>query len=86
MVRLIILGLLFYLLYRVIKTFLGPGQRAKTNEEGSIIDEMVQDPYCKTYIPLRDAHRKVINGREFFFCGKTCADKFLQEMKNGSKR
>jgi YHS domain-containing protein len=37
---------------------------------------MVQDPSCKTYIPKRDARRKVIEGKEYFFCSKDCADRF----------
>ncbi len=50
------------------------------------VDEMVQDPFCKTYIPLRSAQRKVIQGQEYFFCSKECADSFEKEMKPGSSK
>ncbi len=78
--RLIILAFLIYLLYRLFRGFFGPGKRLERSENGGVIDEMVQDPFCKTYIPLRDARRKVIDGREYFFCSNECADKFKKEI------
>ena len=82
MVRLIILALLLYLLYRVVKGVLGAGRKGRTRRPDGVIDEMVQDPFCKTYVPLRDAYRRVINGEEHFFCGKACADRFLEESRD----
>lgn len=77
--RLLIFAFLAYLLYRVIKGVLSSGQRPVSRDERVIIDEMVQDPVCKTYIPLRDALRKTIAGKEYFFCSRECADKFEKE-------
>ena len=68
--------LLGFWVYRVMRRLLGPPKRQTQSENGGPIDEMVQDPFCKTYIPLRDAQRKVIKGKEYFFCSKECADKF----------
>jgi YHS domain-containing protein len=82
--RLIILVLLGYLLYRLVRGVFKSGQRITRNEKGGVIDEMVQDPVCKTYIPLRDAQRRIVDGREYFFCSKECADKF--ESEGRSKR
>ena len=79
--RLIILVLLGYLLYRLVRGFFKSGQRITRNDKGGVIDEMVQDPVCKTYIPLRDAQRRIVGGREYFFCSKECADKFESETK-----
>ena len=80
--RLIILAVLGYVLYRLIRGFFKPGQKISKTGNGGVIDEMVQDPVCKTYIPLRNAQRRVISGREYFFCSKECADKFeLEENK-----
>ena len=78
--RLIILALLGYLLYRLIRGLFSSSQRITRTENGGVIDEMIQDPVCKTYIPLRDAQKRVIDGREYFFCSKECADKFENEM------
>ena len=38
-----------------------------------MIDEMVQDPLCKTYIPLRESVKRTIDGQELFFCSDACA-------------
>jgi len=45
-------------------------------KKGNVIDEMVQDPFCKTYIPKREAVKRVIGGKEILFCSKECADRF----------
>jgi uncharacterized protein len=79
--RLIILALLGYLLYRLIRGVFKSGQKISRTENGGVIDEMVQDPVCKTYIPLRDAQRRIIDGREYFFCSEECADRFQLEGK-----
>ncbi len=74
--RLLILAFLAYLLYRVLKHFFGGPKVRRPEPDGGAIDEMVQDPWCKTYIPLREAEKRVIRGQTYFFCSKACADKF----------
>jgi hypothetical protein len=54
--RLIILALLGYLLYRLIRGLFSSGQRITRTENGGVID-----------------------GREYFFCSKECADRFQSE-------
>lgn len=85
MLRLLIVIFLIYLLYRVVRRYLGAGQThrqrdVRDSEEGPV-DEMVQDPACGTYIPRRDAHRKVIGGREYFFCSRECEERFEKEQQ-----
>ena len=65
-----------YLLYRLIKAFFQQGKKYREMKQEGTIDEMVQDPVCKTYIPRREAFRKTYNGRDILFCSKECADKF----------
>jgi len=77
--RLLIFAALAYLLYRVLRHYLNFGDKTRETENSGGIDEMVRDPFCDTYIPLRDAKRWVINGREYFFCSEVCADKFQKE-------
>ena len=79
--RLVLLALLAYLLYRVLRSFFGPSQKIMKSDTDGVIDEMVQDPFCQTYIPRRDSVRRVINGQEYFFCSNACADKYELEMK-----
>jgi len=78
--RLIILALLIYILYRLVQVFFRTSQvfkKTKRPEGGNaVISQMVQDPYCKTYIPVKEAKRKVIKGKEYFFCSEECAEKF----------
>jgi len=80
----------FYIFYRILKitwkVFTRPDQEAdKRSPEGKVIDEMVQDPFCKTYIPRRNAVKKVINGQELFFCSQECAVKYENQGDNGGR-
>jgi len=79
--RLLIFAFLAYLLYRVIKGVLASGQSPVSRDDRRTIDEMVQDPFCKTYIPLRDAQKKTIAGKEYFFCSSECAERFKKEIQ-----
>jgi len=45
-------------------------------------EELVQDPYCQTYIPKRTAVKKRIEGKHYYFCNKDCLRKFLEEKKS----
>ncbi|HBF42911.1 MAG TPA: transcriptional regulator [Desulfobacteraceae bacterium] len=80
--RLLIFAVLGYLLYRILRGFFTYDQKLRKGKDSKVIDEMVQDPFCKTYIPLRDAQRRVIGGKEYFFCSKECADKFEKKINN----
>ena len=81
--KLFILIIIIYVLYRFMKGWSGSGQSHRKNEEsenGGAIDEMVQDPFCKTYVPMMDAKKKIINGKKYFFCSEECAKKFEDEI------
>jgi len=85
MLRFLIFGLLAYLLYRILRGLIAPSLKSGRPDQGGIIDEMVQDPFCKTYIPLRSAKRKVIRGQEYYFCSKECCEKFELQIKTGGE-
>ena len=57
------------------------GQRAEQNTGEGAVDEMVQDPYCKTYIPTKESVKRTINGKVYSFCSDKCASEFDAEMK-----
>ena len=80
--RLIILALLIYIAYRLFRGFTTSKQEIQRTPDGGVIDEMVQDPVCKTYVPRRDAVKKVIGGREIFFCSEACASKYEKEKRD----
>jgi uncharacterized protein len=74
--RLLIFILLGYLLYRTLRRFFNPRQTLSRNEDGGAIDEMVQDPVCGTYVPEREAEKRFIRGKTYYFCSKECADEY----------
>ena len=76
LIRFIILAFLGYLLYRTIKGVFRSNKEIDRSPDGGVIDEMVQDPFCKTYIPRRESIKRVINGNEYRFCSDECASKF----------
>ncbi len=84
--RLILLAILLYVLYKVVKGFLwkGPAQFQDTSRGGGDVSEMVQDPFCKTFVHVKDAQRRLIGGKEYFFCSTECADKFIKKHKEGA--
>lgn len=79
MIRVIFIVVLAYVLYRLVKSTFGRNDKPLEGSDPGVIDEMVQDPLCKTYVPFREAVRRVVNGRELFFCSKECADRFESE-------
>ena len=82
-VRFLILFGAAYLVYRVLKGVmsLGPGREVREADENAQVDEMVQDPQCRTYVPLRDAYKKTIGGRKVYFCSRECAERYEQESR-----
>ena len=82
MIRIIFLAVLAYILYRLVKgVFFSPKTKIDRRKPGGVIDEMVQDPFCGTYIPKRESIRRVMEGQEYLFCSDECADKFALQMK-----
>ena len=84
MIRILIYAILAYLLFRVIRGLFPKSRHIGKGERGGVIDEMVQDPQCGTYIPKRDAVNRVIGGEDLFFCSKRCASDF--ELRKEAKK
>ena len=77
MLRILVIAFLVFLLYRVVKAVSGlgrPTQRRGAN--GEVIDEMVQDPQCGTYLPRQEAVRRRIAGEDHYFCSEKCAKEY----------
>ena len=77
MYRIIIFAILFYIVYRLLKNTFRSKSKISRKQNSEVIDEMVQDPQCGTYIPRRAAIRKTIEGKEYYFCGNECLEKFI---------
>ena len=76
MIRFLIFVILAYIVYRTVKAIFRPKEELSGRQDRGVIDEMVQDPLCETYVPKREAVKRTIGGETLFFCSSTCADKF----------
>jgi YHS domain-containing protein len=78
MLRIILIAAVLYFLYRILKGIFVQKTREVRGSGGQIIDELVQDPQCKLYIPSRTSVKRVITGRDYSFCSEECANRFQQ--------
>ena len=81
MIKLLFFVIIGYILFRLLRGVFGSNRELKRTRDGGVIDEMVQDPYCETYIPKRESVKRVIGGEQHFFCSREHADKFEAERK-----
>jgi len=80
MLRFILFILLFILLYNVLHFFIKNMSFIKrTMDRKSEPEELVQDPYCQTYIPKRSALKKRVAGKDYYFCNRECLKKYLKK-------
>lgn len=79
MIRLLVFTFLIivfvYTIRFIFKNFLGRIEAEKRNPE---LEELVQDPFCQTYIPKQSALKKKIGGRDYYFCNVDCFRKFIK--------
>ena len=74
----ILLVIFFYVLRLLIKDMLFLRKRVNRKSEP---EELVQDPYCQTYIPKRSAVKKKIASEVFYFCSQECMKKYVERIK-----
>ncbi|MDY6952859.1 MAG: hypothetical protein SWE60_15225 [Thermodesulfobacteriota bacterium] len=83
--RLLILGIVIYVLYRAVKALVlpvGPSVQSEREPPSAEVDDvMVKDPFCETYFPARKGIKKVIKGETLCFCSKECLDKYMEKIK-----
>jgi hypothetical protein len=80
MIRVIILAVLGYLAYRLVKRWVRSkvlSDRVEGREADRIDDIMVKDPQCGTYFARRDGVVLKHGERDLLFCSRECRDKFL---------
>lgn len=84
-VKILVIILLLYVAYKVVKMFQGGrSENVKplpNNDVPAKGEDLVQDPFCKTYIPKSQAYIQNVEGREIFFCSKECCEKYLTGKK-----
>jgi YHS domain-containing protein len=83
--RLIIIGILIFLLFRLLT---GPKRRLKKagkssrhNEAGKEVvqDVLVEDPVCHTHIPKGQAVQLHHDKNMYYFCSNKCCEMFLKQ-------
>jgi len=79
LIRLIVIFVISYVIYRYIKRLFSPTDKSERITDSESADEMVQDPYCKVYIPKDRAISMNIDGKELFFCSRECAQRYIRE-------
>ncbi len=82
LIRVALAVLALYLLWRVCGRLLrSPGVNGggRPVDPGSrSVDELVQDPFCKLYVPRREAVVLREGGADVFFCSAACRDSYVQ--------
>jgi len=69
---------LYYLINYIIKNPLHSQGKVKKGDEP---EDLVQDPYCKTYIPKTTSLKKKIGGKIYHFCSEDCLNHFIEKNK-----
>jgi YHS domain-containing protein len=79
--RIIIVSLVVWLLYRLIYTWIKPrvSPPPTVGAEVDALGEMVQDPVCGVFLPRHQALRETVAGYEHFFCSEECKRKFFNK-------
>lgn len=87
-VRLVVLGILFYVAWRLLRGIFGSvtdgRQTRRTNKAGGdarVQDVLVEDPVCHKLVPKNQAVRCRVDGKTFYFCSDTCCDQFTVEQR-----
>jgi len=83
-IRFIIICALIYFSYKLIRwIFSSP---VATNHDlprhkATAIkgEDLVEDPYCHTYVPLSQAYKASIEGQTVYFCSQQCFEKYIIE-------
>ena len=86
MLRFVVFIILIYLIYKIVNNVwqIKP-ERSKNNQNKSapaIEEDLVEDPVCHTYVPISQAYKKEISGKDYYFCSKQCSEKYLLEKNN----
>ena len=86
MFRFIVFILLIYLIYKIVNNFRKIKPESSENSQykspPAVEEDLVEDPVCHTYVPLSQAYRKEISGKEYYFCSQQCCEKYISEKNN----
>ena len=82
-VRLVIIGVLLYILYRLLagpRKKQGDGENNGQASSGDAVqDVLAEDPVCHTYIPKGQAVQLHHDNKMYYFCSDKCCEIFLKQ-------
>jgi len=87
-IRLIILAILLYIGYLLIKGSSGKKKNETSDSElngpSSVSDVLVEDPICKKLVPKQQAVTTQYKDKTVYFCSKECCSTFVS--KKGAEK
>ena len=85
MIRFLLIGLLFYICYRLIVSLTSakktPTKTAESRDPG---EETFRDPVCGVYVSAEDAVIGRHDGQRHYFCSMNCLEKFREQLDHSS--
>ncbi|MDD2366003.1 MAG: transcriptional regulator [Desulfuromonadaceae bacterium] len=87
MIRFIMVGLLFYIGYRIIVSITSSKISAKASDKrDNNTTETYIDPICGLYVSAEDAVVGKLDGERHYFCSMNCLEKFRDKLDQTSKQ
>jgi YHS domain-containing protein len=80
MIRVVILLIVFYLLYLLVKEWKAAKRSSKAGVPAAG-EDLVEDPLCHAYIPISHALRISVDGRVCYFCSRKCLEEYCGNKK-----
>jgi len=81
--RLLIIGVLLYFLYRLL---IGPQKKRRAFKKNgpsssgdAVQDVLVEDPVCHTFVPKGQAIQLHHDKKMYYFCSDKCCEMFLKQ-------
>lgn len=87
MARIILILILAYIIYRLLRPKKRVEEKGGHVEDGrrgpSIPTEeaMVKDPWCNIYVPSSQSIKLNVNGKALHFCSEECREKYLASIQ-----
>ena len=91
--RILILAVLFYLGYRLIKANFSKSDDQKKDDKpdeearkgGAITDVLIEDPVCHKLVPKQQAYTLEAEDGLHYFCSKECGDRVAADREKSDQ-
>lgn len=81
MIRLLILALIIYAVYRYLKPRLGLDRKTFGGENEPREAELIKDPHCGAYFLKNHGVSAYIDGETVYFCSTHCRDSYIAQRR-----